>query len=687
MKKRILTLALAACLILTLAPSLTSPADAAGAAGTVPAVSAARTGEILADISAAWSGELGRAIEDMLFKSDYSVFMPDGVTVRSGTSMGKKAWPATDADTPMSSVADRGETVDWGWMSAGDTAYARFFSQSVYGTVGARSAETVKLGRSDRASWQTLKEFLKTRVQPGEVLRTCEKGGAMRSLVYLGMGAENGSDGFYAVEYGGGAALNGDGEMAYAASRDFFRVRFYTFPDFAASYDQCVWYVQDAYETSDYARQDAASARRGILIAVEAPVDAQVSLDGETLSRSIAKASFGALAVTETSGGYKYLFDLEDSADYEILLRGLGDGSVHFKITYTEGDAATYREFTDVPVTADTVITASPTDRRADFALYTDSGKDGKADAGWLAGVNGTANAPSDQILGELNPAEGDAADPAGDTENIYSNYVGWANDIPSPGETIHVITSTEDSLASIAQRYLGNANRWPEIWARNRGVLWNVNGINPVDKEIVLFIPEKEQNPLVPDHGKFYIIQRDDTVVSIARRVWGSGIYAPCIITHPINQALINTNRLRGRDDFNIGDEIYIPMLMNIPSQGQVESTYAYRYYQIYVYTVKPGDTLQSVAKAVYGDSAFWTVLLANNRSGAELAMEESPRTTAALTDGTVKPGDVLFVPMVENVLPGAMNFKLLERAYVYLKVQVSDTESVMMADGNYTG
>lgn len=255
---------------------------------------------------------------------------------------------------------------------------------------------------------------------------------------------------------------------------------------------------------------------------------------------------------------------------------------------------------------------------------------------------------------------------------------------VPAPGSTTYTVQETYVSLASIAEAYLGNANRWPEIWARNRSVLGNVNAMTVLPQYLTLTIPAASQNPLVADHGKFYIIQKDDTPATIAQKVWGNDAYDKYIINNAITQALVSTNRLLGKPDFNIGDEIYIPMIYGVPSLSQISRTYGYRYFEIWVYTVKAGDTLESIAKAVYGDAAYWTVLYGNNQNAVELALEESPRSTVALSSTAIKAGDVLFVPMVPGTLPRAMNYNVLERVYVRLLVQVTSVEAIMLADGN---
>ncbi len=256
---------------------------------------------------------------------------------------------------------------------------------------------------------------------------------------------------------------------------------------------------------------------------------------------------------------------------------------------------------------------------------------------------------------------------------------------VPAAGSTTYTVQETYVSLASIAEAYLGNANRWPEIWARNRGVLGNnVNAMTVLPQYLTLIIPAKSQNPLTADHGKFYIIQKDDTPASIALKVWGDDMYDKYIINNAVTQALVASNRAAGKADFNIGDEIYIPMIYGVPSLSQKTRTNGYRYFEIWVYTVKAGDTLESIAKTVYGDSAYWTVLFGNNQNAVQLALEESPRSTAALSTTAIKAGDVLFVPMVPGTLPSAMNYTVLERAYVRLLVQVTSVEAIMLADGN---
>ncbi|MBR5429387.1 MAG: S-layer homology domain-containing protein, partial [Firmicutes bacterium] len=102
-------------------------------------------------------------------------------------------------------------------------------------------------------------------------------------------------------------------------------------------------------------------------------------------------ASFGNLNVTENGADdRKYVFTVDDNPDYDIQVKGTGSGEMNFTITYYEGDDAVYHKFVNVPLTAKTVVTTSPTDRSEDFEIYVDRNGDGKTDITAAAGEDDT---------------------------------------------------------------------------------------------------------------------------------------------------------------------------------------------------------------------------------------------------------------------------------------------------------
>lgn len=86
----------------------------------------------------------------------------------------------------------------------------------------------------------------------------------------------------------------------------------------------------------------ANTATAKIIIAIDCPVTAAISRGSETLDKDNTAASFGSVAVTSVADGYKYVFTLDDGADYDIKIRGSADGAMNFKITYVYGDTEQY---------------------------------------------------------------------------------------------------------------------------------------------------------------------------------------------------------------------------------------------------------------------------------------------------------------------------------------------------------
>ncbi len=78
-------------------------------------------------------------------------------------------------------------------------------------------------------------------------------------------------------------------------------------------------------------------------------------------------------------------------------------------------------------------------------------------------------------------------------------------------------VVQSGDTLSGIAQKELGNAARWPEIFALNRGVLGDPNLIVPGQ---ALILPDA--TPLLPT-PRFHIVQSGDTLSGIAQKELGN--------------------------------------------------------------------------------------------------------------------------------------------------------------------
>lgn len=194
----------------------------------------------------------------------------------------------------------------------------------------------------------------------------------------------------------------------------------------------------------------ANTATAKIIIAIDCPVTAAISRGSETLDKDNTAASFGNVAVTSVTDGYKYVFTLDDGADYDIKIRGSADGAMNFKITYVYGDTEQYHGFQGVPVTANTLITTSKTDRTVnDFKLYIDNDNDGVADADWKAGANQIVYDPDDG-LNPTKPDAGNVPDGFGGSDKInrapsMPAETEMTNEVTeAPAETTATITSAK---------------------------------------------------------------------------------------------------------------------------------------------------------------------------------------------------------------------------------------------------
>lgn len=197
----------------------------------------------------------------------------------------------------------------------------------------------------------------------------------------------------------------------------------------------------------------ANTATAKIIIAIDCPVTAAISRGSETLDKDNTAASFGSVAVTSVTDGYKYVFTLDDGADYDIKIRGSADGAMNFKITYVYGDTEQYHGFQGVPITTNTLITTSKTDRTVnDFKLYIDNDNDGVADADWRAGANQIVYGPDDG-QNPTKPDTGNVPDGFGGSDKINR-----APSTPAETETTNEVTETPaETTATIASPKTGD--------------------------------------------------------------------------------------------------------------------------------------------------------------------------------------------------------------------------------------
>jgi pimeloyl-ACP methyl ester carboxylesterase len=122
-----------------------------------------------------------------------------------------------------------------------------------------------------------------------------------------------------------------------------------------------------------------------IVVRIACPVDATISLDGESLSSNPtepnALSSFGRMDILGAEDEIK-MFCLNDADDYEIALQGTDTGTMDYAIRLFNADGTLLDErvANDVPVTKNTHITTS-SDFTKPIVLSIDSDGDGAADS------------------------------------------------------------------------------------------------------------------------------------------------------------------------------------------------------------------------------------------------------------------------------------------------------------------
>lgn len=129
----------------------------------------------------------------------------------------------------------------------------------------------------------------------------------------------------------------------------------------------------------------------------------------------------------------------------------------------------------------------------------------------------------------------------------------------------------------------------------------------SPVEPRTTPESDPKSQPPrltLIPPRFRDYVIQRDDTLESIAQKELGSRSFV---------DALRSANALMDPEHLKMGRTIRIPLdPTNVrgkpvePSPPPPDST---------EYTIKSGDTLSGIAKAHYGSTKFKDLIFEANR------------------------------------------------------------------------
>jgi LysM repeat protein len=163
----------------------------------------------------------------------------------------------------------------------------------------------------------------------------------------------------------------------------------------------------------------------------------------------------------------------------------------------------------------------------------------------------------------------------------------------PSPGQTVIYVVRTGDTLYSIARRFgvtvaaiaqINNISNTRYIQVGQRLLIPRSGNVTPVPQP-----PTPQPGPVV------YIVQRGDTLYSIARR-YGTTVEAIAIQNHIVNPSLIYAGQR-----LVITGSVVVPP----PHYGKI-------------HTVRAGETLYSIARR-YG-TTFWAIAVANHLSNPNI-------------------------------------------------------------------
>jgi len=148
--------------------------------------------------------------------------------------------------------------------------------------------------------------------------------------------------------------------------------------------------------------------------------------------------------------------------------------------------------------------------------------------------------------------------------------------------------TQAGDTLASIAEQFYGERDKWNLLYDANRGMLADPDHI---EAGLQLTVPEPEQ----PATGRpSYVTAAGDSLRSVAERMYGDG--EQWRVLYDANRQIIGDNP----DALEEGISLLIPPLATTGERS---------------YTTVAGDTLRDIAERFYGDSIKWTVIYDVNR------------------------------------------------------------------------
>lgn len=154
----------------------------------------------------------------------------------------------------------------------------------------------------------------------------------------------------------------------------------------------------------------------------------------------------------------------------------------------------------------------------------------------------------------------------------------------PAPPMTVRHTVRAGESLSRIAGTFLGDIERWPEVWEANPGIA-DPALIHP-GATVVILVPAPGVR-LVPHR-----VRPGDTLWRLARAYLGDAVLWPAVWR--ANPGIPNP------DVIEPGQTVRVPVPMGELPAGA----------GLAVHTVRPGETLGTIASDYLGSSAMWKVV-----------------------------------------------------------------------------
>ncbi len=173
------------------------------------------------------------------------------------------------------------------------------------------------------------------------------------------------------------------------------------------------------------------------------------------------------------------------------------------------------------------------------------------------------------------------------------------------------------DTLKSLAKKYYGKSSKWKKIYNANKKKLSSVSASAKLKKGIRLQIPAIN-----------YTVKKGDTVKDIAKKYFGAR--GKWKLIYQVNKDVIPSSL-----KLKAGAKLVIPVPV-----------------VCMIYTVKKGDTLETIAKKFYGKSSKWEKIYYANKN----------KVTASKK---VKAGKQLFIPAMNCTVKKGDGLKKLAKKY----------------------